>query len=190
VYLSSKEPSVDDVYQGRYEASWWAGPGEYILRDGQLRTDYAAIERSLAQEILRPYKAADIAATLQLQTGLLARLYGRKEPQKKGGNVQKADDLLAERQAQRVLEELLAKKEAALAGLGDDEFQNDDVIFFKHQFDEGGTVYSYAALKTGDAWYTTGPRGARYTWDQLKLFMVSGPVPTTSFIKLHRYDEG
>lgn len=43
------------------------------------------------------------------------------------------------------------------------------VIYFQKQFNVGGRVYDYAALKAPDGlWYTTGPKSPKgFTWDQL-----------------------
>lgn len=47
------------------------------------------------------------------------------------------------------------------------------MIYFEKQFREGGRVYDYGALKSGDGlWYTTGPNSPKgYTWEQLLQFL-------------------
>lgn len=99
-----------------------------------------------------------------------------------------ADKQLAERLAAARLEEELTHKTQIVADLGADTFRDEDVIRFTKQFDGGdnGTVYHYAAIKVGRYWYLTGSiaggnGGGRYTWDELMLFLVSGPEPTTTF---------
>lgn len=43
------------------------------------------------------------------------------------------------------------------------------VVWFERKFNQGGRLYTYAAVKAGDGlWYTTGPRSPKgYTWDAL-----------------------
>jgi hypothetical protein len=68
--------------------------------------------------------------------------------------------------------------------LGSDRFNDGDVIRFTKQFDTGDTVYTYAAIKVNGSWYTTGPKGNKFSWDELREWMVSGKNPTTNFVQL------
>jgi len=50
--------------------------------------------------------------------------------------------------------------------------EDGNVITFSKQFAAGGIVYSYAALRAKDLWYTTGPKSPKgYTWDELLDFI-------------------
>src|SRR6185369_340411 len=96
------------------------------------------------------------------------------------------DQRLAEQLAATRLEEELARKTQILADLGADTFGQHTVIRFDKTFAKDGTVYTYAAIKVDGHWYLTGTvaggnGGGRHTWDELMLFLVSGPEPTTTF---------
>jgi hypothetical protein len=68
-----------------------------------------------------------------------------------------------ERQAQRALEKL-----AALDRFGEDEFEDGTIIAWEYQFHTGTKVYSYAAIKCGGLWYSTGPNAPKaYSWSQM-----------------------
>ena len=84
----------------------------------------------------------------------------------------------------RRLEEEVERKRQIVERLGDDIFDEGDVLAFTKQFTKDGMVYSYAAIKTNGLWYTTGPRGNKYTWDEFVLWLVSGDVPTTGLTQL------
>lgn len=63
----------------------------------------------------------------------------------------------------RQLEEL----EEKYAKYGEDECEDGVVVIFDYQFVPGGRVYSYAAIKAGGLWYTTGPKSPKaFTWEQ------------------------
>lgn len=96
-----------------------------------------------------------------------------------GNNLSNVDAFLRARlEAQRTEEEVEAKLRI-IEQLGDDIFDEGDVLRFMKNFD--GTVYKYAAIKANGMWYTTGPRGQRFTWDEFKLWLVSGKYPTAGF---------
>ena len=45
---------------------------------------------------------------------------------------------------------------------------NGAIIKFNVRFSSGGTKYSYAAIRAGGLWYTTGPYSPKgYPWDEL-----------------------
>jgi hypothetical protein len=98
-----------------------------------------------------------------------------------------ADQQLAERLAAARLEEELARKTNFLADLGADTFDEHTVIRFDKILPSAAArvatvrTYTYAAIKVDGHWYLTGTIAGRYTWDELMLFLVSGPEPTTTF---------
>jgi len=56
--------------------------------------------------------------------------------------------------------------------LGDDVYDDGDVIAFKKHFQNNANSYHYAALKIGNKWYVSGGRLAPMTWDDLVEFIV------------------
>jgi hypothetical protein len=82
-------------------------------------------------------------------------------------------------------DEIMSKADMKLElikGFGVDDYREDTVIRFTKVFTRlVGTKYTYAAIKADGMWYTTGPTGKRYTWTDLLLMLIGGPVPTTHF---------
>jgi|SRR5262245_11681786 len=86
-----------------------------------------------------------------------------------------------ERHLNKVLDELSALERFPET---DDDIPVGSVIRFEKQFEPGGTIYSYAAIKVasapnygqfGPCWFTTGPRSPMaYTWTQLVEWMSAG----------------
>lgn len=63
--------------------------------------------------------------------------------------------------------ELLAKKEALAKFGSEEDFDEDDAILFKRQFNINGPVYTYVAVKTPVGWYITGANAHRLSFDEL-----------------------
>jgi hypothetical protein len=63
----------------------------------------------------------------------------------------------------------------AMKALGEDEWEDGTVLFFKKRFSPTGKEYDYAVLKTDGLWYTTGPRSPKgYNWEELIGWMLQG----------------
>jgi len=105
-------------------------------------------------------------------------------PKEENVIINEADLQLRVQMEKRKLEEEVERKRQIVERLGDDIFDEGDVLAFTKQFTKDGMVYSYAAIKAGDSWYTTGPKGGKYTWDEFVLWLVSGDVPTTGLTQL------
>jgi hypothetical protein len=111
-----------------------------------------------------------------------------KEPENVAVNqydIESVDALVAETLRQRTRERLQAEKLAAVDAYGEDKFAEGTVIKFVKTLPEAGAkpegAYTYAAVKVGDLWYSTGPCGTKRTWEGLVLWLLSGEHPTTSF---------
>ena len=89
------------------------------------------------------------------------------------------DQAVNEKLRQRMIDKKVEEKLALIEQFGADEFGDGAVIRFKKRFKFGDTTYTYAAIKVNGKWYTTGPKGACYTWDELVGWLISGDVPTT-----------
>lgn len=103
-----------------------------------------------------------------------------------------ADAMVAARLAARRADGLVNKKLAAIEAFGTDEFPEHAVIRFGKTMTNRQREpqrYMYAAIKVDGHWYTTGPKGQRYTWDELLVWLVSGDHPTRTFEVLQRADE-
>lgn len=62
-------------------------------------------------------------------------------------------------------------KKEMVAAYGRDPFEDGDIIRFDKQFDQGGTIYTYAATKIGKYFYVTGNSG-RMLWHQVLWFAL------------------
>jgi len=91
------------------------------------------------------------------------------------------DQAVNEKLRQRMIDKKVEEKLRLIEEFGPDEAPNEMVIRFRKQFTNGGITYTYAAIKVGGKWFTTGPRGACYTWDELVGWLISGDVPTTEY---------
>jgi len=68
--------------------------------------------------------------------------------------------------------ERLQEQRDRLAFYGEDIYDSDDVVMFKRSFNNGGTIYTYVALKAGRRWFITGrDGGSTFTWHELILHM-------------------
>lgn len=101
--------------------------------------------------------------------------------------------------SQRVLEIQLRRKQDEMAVLEqklamleafDEPAEDGAVIRFDVQFDVSGRVYSYAAIRTNNRWYTTGPQGGNTprTWDALVNWLIDRKVPTTEIWLVTEYE--
>lgn len=91
---------------------------------------------------------------------------------------------LREQQEEAKKAELEAEVQQRLAWIkafGEDIYEDGDVIRFTKML--GDRSYTYAAVKAGAYWYTTGivTKPARRSWQGLLLFMISGDRPTLRF---------
>ena len=67
----------------------------------------------------------------------------------------------------------LARKRAQLEYLGQDEYEDGEVLAFDKTF--GGTqIYSYAAIKAAGLWYLTGRTSHGISWEELCEFLSDG----------------
>lgn len=79
----------------------------------------------------------------------------------------------------RQLDELTAQLSAAET-FGPDVYTDGAVITFIKQFQEDGVAYHYAMIKARGLWYSTGPKAPKaYAWEDMVVWLTSGPVPTT-----------
>lgn len=68
----------------------------------------------------------------------------------------------------------------ASSQFGPDVYTEGAVIIFVKRFAIGGIAYQYAMIKARGLWYSTGPKAPKaYTWDDMVVWLTSGPVPTT-----------
>lgn len=67
---------------------------------------------------------------------------------------------------------------AYLDSLPKDEYDEGTAVVFTHTFADSSRVYSYAAIKCKDFWYTTGPMGGNEarTWQNLLAFADEGSL--------------
>lgn len=102
--------------------------------------------------------------------------------------INNADNALDKELAEKLVEERLAAKRAAMVSLGDEPTDTTYVAFEK-KFDEKGVVYKFVAVKADDRWYTTSTvnRNACVfnNWHDLVIWLVKGPFPTDSITKLY-----
>lgn len=92
-------------------------------------------------------------------------------PDRRVAEVESVDDQIARLEARRA--KLIARlRQRDL--FGKDVYRDGFVIFFQKRFPHSsGTLYSYAAVKTGGSWWTTGARNkGGVTWDQLLDFII------------------
>lgn len=67
-----------------------------------------------------------------------------------------------------------------IAEYGEDQFEESTVFRFTKVMGAPGRklqAYSYAAIKVGRSWFTTGPSQGKYTWGEFILWLVSGENP-------------
>jgi len=57
------------------------------------------------------------------------------------------------------------------AKFGEDDWPDETVLYFNHQFNNAGLRYTYIAFKIRGAWYIGGRDGARWSWERLVEFM-------------------
>ena len=80
-----------------------------------------------------------------------------------------------ERQKERLLE-----REAKFGEIRN--LDNGEVIGFQYRFAGGSRVYDYAAIKTADLWYTTGPASPKgYTDDDLIRWLSESTIDPELF---------
>lgn len=63
-----------------------------------------------------------------------------------------------------------------LQSFGNDDYQDDAVLLWKHKFKGTDRIYTFAVLKAGGKWHITGNRMNRLTWDELVKFWSDGVV--------------
>lgn len=100
-------------------------------------------------------------------------------------------EMLGEEDMEKVRAEIrrLEQRLAEAGVLYPEEPMEGSILRFTYRFSKGGVKYTYAALRVGDLWYTTGPRsaGTGYTWRQLVDWLRKGVVkrlkmlPSTDF---------
>jgi hypothetical protein len=90
--------------------------------------------------------------------------------------------------ARRAKEKKVTEKLDLVAAFGEDTFEDKTVVRFDKQFNANEKTYSYAAIKTGGYWYTTG--GKCLTWEQFLGFLVAGEYPVTEFTLMVPYVAG
>lgn len=74
----------------------------------------------------------------------------------------------------------LQRQLEAVDQFGPDVYTDGAVITFKKQFQVKGVVYDYAMIRARGLWFSTGPKAPKaYTWDDMVLWLLSEPVPTT-----------
>jgi hypothetical protein len=103
-----------------------------------------------------------------------------------------ADALVAARLAARRADALVSDKLAAIEAYSNDDFPEHTVIRFGKTMPNRQREpqrYMYAAIKVEGHWYTTGPKGQRYTWDELLVWLVSGDHPTRTFEVATKWSE-
>ena len=74
----------------------------------------------------------------------------------------------------RQVELEVEKRLALIESYGDDNYSENSVIRFQKTFVKGGTKYTYAAIKAGGLWYTTGPKSPKgYTWNEFTAWLAA-----------------
>ena len=93
----------------------------------------------------------------------------------------------------RELEDRIDDLESRLKAQGSllpDEPPEGAILAFSYQFPTGGTVYSYAAIRTNGLWSTTGPRSPKqYTWAELVGWLRQGTVSRARYITSRKSQE-
>jgi len=90
------------------------------------------------------------------------------------------DTVVMDKVRQATIDKEVAKKMTFIEAYGNDPFTNGDVLRFTKRFAVGAPDgYLYAAIKVDKYWYTTGPRGAKFTWDEFVAWLVAGSNPVT-----------
>lgn len=88
------------------------------------------------------------------------------------------DSAVADRLAQARDEREIERRLDLIEAFGKDDYTAGTVFRFVKQFDDSGTVYSYAAIKAGNSkWYTTGKMVYGTDWEDFVLWLVSGKFP-------------
>lgn len=72
--------------------------------------------------------------------------------------------------------EKLRKRADFLYSVGEDEYEEETIMFFRKCFVEGRKEYSYAAIKSGNLWWVTGKSVIGRTWGQLIDFICENNV--------------
>lgn len=135
---------------------------------------------------VRPPTTRDWAALARLEKAQL-RIWPppvdiEQEIRKGLGLMNTADDEVARRIQQAKIDREVADKMRLIEGFGMDDFLDGTVFKFSKKFVEDGIAYSYAAIKAGGKWYTTGPKSPKgYDWDEFILWLVSG-IPSSRLI--------
>jgi hypothetical protein len=88
-------------------------------------------------------------------------------------NLSNQYDRLAEQRMEEAARAMAAaeREREIEARFGEDDWPDDTVLAFNHQFNSGGTRYNYIAYKIKGKWYIGGASGSKYTWEQLVSFM-------------------
>jgi len=68
----------------------------------------------------------------------------------------------------------LRQKKDQLEYFGADEFLDGAVLQFDKAFGNGGTIYSYVAIKAAGLWYLSGRLQVGVSWEELVDFMSKG----------------
>jgi len=95
--------------------------------------------------------------------------------------VQNADSIVQDKLRQKALDAEVELKLRYVEDFGPDTYDEATVVRFTKSYDGSSTPYMYAAIKIAGSWYTTGPRGNRYTWNEFIAWLVSGDKPTLQF---------
>ena len=95
-----------------------------------------------------------------------------------------ADRIVQDRRRQLALDAEVERKLGLIDDFGPDIYADETVLKFRKQFLGSDTQYIYAAITVAGLWYTSGPKGGRYTWDEFIAWLVSGDKPTTQFKQL------
>jgi len=155
---------IDGFYVGREPV--YDKDGNYVRHEPM----YDKIE----ERLMKAYSRTDVAATQQL----FEALYGRKETVKVTDNYD-VDDKVAAIRRERAMEKAVADKLGLIADFGPNGWGDGTVLRFRKGFTGSDTMYTYAAIVISDKFYTTGPRGSVYTYDEFVNWLVSGDKPTT-----------
>jgi hypothetical protein len=94
------------------------------------------------------------------------------------GIFSQADREVAEKLRQDRVDKEVEKRLEMIKYYGPDTYPEGTVLKFTKVFEATpDKEYLYVALKVAGGWYTSGPKGSKYTYDELLMWLVSGPKP-------------
>lgn len=166
---------------------------DYLVKQEEERRDLVARQKAASEAVERGrldywVQSGQISQAEGLEA--LAKLmlkYPEKYQTPEGATMAQStvDQQIKAKLEERRVEREVTARLALVDGFGEDTYDNGTVITFEKKFTGVKDVYTYAAIKRDDKWFSTGHdcvSGTTFTWDTLVEFLVTGPFPVASVI--------